>query len=372
MNSIELFHINNKGDFMKKIIKKFISEYERNNKKRFDLDTLEKYLIHSFKGHDLYNLNGGYLKLYDEIIFLKKNQYIKEIEASRYNGLNPPLKTRWQIILKDETPKWDNFKILQLSDILDFSYYKKHTMYQTDLEWEYIENIHEFLKSRVHREWASIEERSLELFYDEKFLKDRKDTSKGKYGILKRLRITHEDLKMKKYGEMFIYWNKGVQDIKKIIILENHSTFLSYKRIVEDNGDVFGFKPDILIYGEGKKIENSLSFLEEISDVSKVKVLYFGDIDSEGFGIYNRLKERYPNINLQLQNEAYKHLISICTRDYPLGDQEKNSIYLNYFLEEIKDYLDELDLGRIMYIWNNNFRIPQELINYEYLLKVKE
>ena len=357
---------------MRKIIKKFISEYEKNNKKRFDLDTLEKYLISSFKGYNLYNSNGGYLKLYDEIIWFKKNYYIKEIEASSYNGLNPPLKTRWQVISRKESPIWDEFKMLQLSDTLDFTYYKNRTMYQTDLEWEYIGNIHRFLKSREIREWASIEERSLELFYDEKFLKDKKDTAKGKYGILKRLKVTYEDLKIKKYGEMFIYWNKGIENIKNIIILENNSTFFAYKRIVEGNREIFGFKPDILIYGEGKKIEKSLSFLEEISDISKVEVLYFGDIDSEGFGIYARLKERYPNINIQLQKEAYKNLISICTRDYPLGNQEKKDIYLNYFIEEINDYLDDTILEKIMHIWDNNFRIPQELINYEYLLKVKQ
>lgn len=357
---------------MEKVIKKFIYEYEKNNQKRFDLDTLEKYIIDSFKGYNSYNSNGGYLRLYEVMISLKENHIIKEIKSSSYNGLNPALKTRWQIIPKEDTDIWDKSKILQLSDILDLSYYKKHPMYQTDSEWEYIENIHRFLKTIEQRKWASIEERSLQLFHDEKFLKNRKDTVKGKYGILKRLRLSHEDLKMKRYGEMFIYWNKGVRDIENIIILENHSTFFTYKRIVEGKGDIFGFKPDILIYGEGKKIENSLSFLEEIANVSKVKVLYFGDLDSEGLGIYFRLKKRYPDLCLKLQYEAYYQLISICNRDYPLGEQVKNTIYLNYFLEEIKNYLDDKCLGKIMYIWNNNFRIPQELINYEYLLKVKE
>ncbi|MDD2447443.1 MAG: DUF2220 family protein [Tissierellia bacterium] len=357
---------------MKEIIKKFLSEYEKSNKKRFDLDTLEKFVIDSFKGYNFYNSNGGYLKLHDEIMLLKKNQYIKEIDVSNYNGLNPPLKTRWQITSRKDISKWDKSKILQLSDVLDFSYYKNHPMYQTDLEWDYIENIHRFLKSKDQREWVSIEERSLELFYDEKFLIERKDKTKGKHGILKRLKLNNEDLKMKKYGEMFIYWNKGVQYIKNIIILENHSTFFTYKRIAENKGDIFGFKPDILIYGEGKKIESSISFLEEIADISKVEVLYFGDIDSEGLGIYFRLKERYPLINIRLQHEAYIHLLSISKRYYPLGDQEKNSIYLNYFLGEIEKHLDDNSLRKIRYIWDKDFRIPQELINYEYLLKVKQ
>src|SRR5699024_340550 len=101
--------------------------------------------------------------------------------------------------------------------------------------------------------WASVEERSLELFYDEKFLIHRKETTKGKYGILKRLKLSYEDLKMKKYGEMFIYWNKNGGRIKRVIILENHSTFFSYKRLVEDGEDIFGFQVDALIFGEGKK-----------------------------------------------------------------------------------------------------------------------
>ena len=361
-----------KGDFVKKAIKSFLSKYRANNRKRFDLSTLENYIVAHYKGYNSYLANGGYFKLYDEMILLKQNNDIKEIQASQYNGLNPSLKTRWHIISKEDHHKFDPSKILQFSDYLDFTYYKNHPMYQTDSEWEYIENIYKFLKSRKLREWASIEERSLELFYDEKFLKNRKQTAKGKYGILKRLGLSYEDLKMKKYGEMFIYWNRGIQDIKNIIILENHSTFFTYKRIAETKGHLFGFIPDILIYGEGKKIENSFSFLEEIADVLKVEVLYFGDIDSEGFGIYYRLKERYPSISIKLQYEAYKHLISISNRDYPLGEQEKNSIYLSYFLEEIKEYLDDRSLRKIKYIWDYGFRIPQELINYEYLLQVKK
>lgn len=58
-------------------------------------------------------------------------------------------------------------------------------------------------------------------------------------------------------------------------------------------------------------------------------------------------------------------------RYYPLGDQEKKDVYLNCFLEEMKDYLDEREFIKLKYIWDNDFRIPQELINYEYLLKVK-
>lgn len=357
---------------MENIIKKFLSRYKQKNKKRFNLDELEGYVIDNYKGYNAYLADGGYNSLYNQIIILKENNHIREIKSSDYNGLNPSLKTRWQIIFEDEIPRWDKSRILQLSDLLDFSYYINNPSYQTKQEWEYIENIYKFLKSRDDMEWVSIEERSLRLFYDEKFLKNRKETYKGKYGILKRLKLSYDDLKMKKYGEMFIYWNRGTKNIKKIVILENHSTFFTYKRIAENKGDILGFVPDALIYGEGKKIENSFSFLGELTDVTDAEVLYFGDVDSEGFGIYYRFKERYNDINIRLDHKAYNHLISICDRYYPVGRQQKNALYFDYFLEEMKGHLDEKDIDKLKYIWDNDFRIPQELIDYEYLLKVEK
>lgn len=353
---------------MEKIIKNFLNKYE---KKRFELKTLEEYIIQSLKGVENYNSKGGYIRLYDEMVKLRNKKYIREIKSSLYNGMNPPLKIKWEIIKEEEKERWNKSDILKFSDLLDFSYYSRNKELQTELEWEYIENIYKFLKERKKREWASIEERSLELFYDEKFLKNNKNTIKGKPGILRRLKITNEDLKMKRYGEMFIYWNKGVERIRNIIILENHSTFFAYKRILEKKGKIFSFDADILIYGQGKKIESSFSFLEEIAEISQVKVLYFGDLDSEGLGIYFRLKDRYPAIDIKLQHRAYLNLINISNRNYPLGKQEKNNLYFEKFLEEIGGYLDNNSIYKLKNIWNNNLRIPQELINYEYMLKVK-
>ena len=107
---------------MDKKIKKFLSELKLKSKKRFTLDSLEKYIIDSYKGNNIYLDNGGYIELYNQINSLKENNHIKEIKSSNYNGLNPPLKTKWEIISNEEVAKWDKSKILQLSDLLDFSY----------------------------------------------------------------------------------------------------------------------------------------------------------------------------------------------------------------------------------------------------------
>lgn len=357
---------------MDKKISKYLEKLKKGKKKRFNLIDLENHIIDGFGGNSRYMENGGYIFFAKEINKLKLQGQIKEIKSSDYNGLNPPLKLKWEIIVGENEDTWDKFKLLRLSNLLDFTYYVNNPIYQTELEWEYIENIYDFLKKKDSKEWASVEERSLELFYDEKFLTERKETMKGKYGILKRLKLSYEDLKMKKYGEMFVYWNKATQDIRTVIILENHSTFFTYKRIAENGGNIFGVLPDILIYGEGNKIEKSFSFIEEIADINKIKVLYFGDIDSEGFGIYNRLKERYPGTDIRLQKEAYVHLINICSRDYPKKSQIKNPYYLECFIKEMGDHLDLCLRKKLDHIWDNDYRIPQELLNYEYLLKVME
>ena len=44
--------------------------------------------------------------------------------------------------------------------------------------------------------------------------------------------------------------------------------------------------------------------------------------------------------------------------------------YLDFFIEEMGQFLDKKNLQKLLYLYNNNLRIPQELINYEYLLKV--
>ncbi len=358
------------GDSVDKKINEFIDGLSKKNKKRFEIKDLEDYVINRFKGNREYLEKGGYPRFVESINKLKELNIIRDINSSDYNGLNPPLKIRWERIEEVIDIKWDKSKMMKFSDLLDFTYYANNPIHQTEIEWEYIENIYGFLKFRENREWGSIEERSLELFYDEKYLTERKQTLKGKYGILHRLKISYEDLKMKKYGEMFVYWNRGTHDIKKVIILENHSTFFSYKRMAEKGNTIYGFRPDIIIYGGGNKIENSFSFIEEIADIENIEVRYFGDIDSEGFGIYKRLKDRYKDVDISLQREAYRDLIDLCSREYKRISSSRNEIYLKSFLDEMEEFLDTDKVEKLLDIWNRNLRVPQELINYEYLMDV--
>ena len=351
-----------------KIIRFMDNYYTNKKRKRFYIEELEEHLVHSYKGKSGYEKNGGYLSLYRGLIKAKEAGLVKEIKNSNYNGMNPPLRNRWEIVIKEKPNLWDKSEMLKMSDLLDFSYYERHPEYQNHKEWEYIINIYKFLKKRENRQWASVEERSLELFYDEKFLYPRrKDKIDNK--VLIRLNISNEDLKMKKYGEMFIYWKRGIEKIKKVIILENHSTFFSYKRACEMGINIFGQMPDLLIFGQGKKIINSFSFIEELASPLELEILYFGDIDPEGFKIYRSFKERYKDLDIKLQLEAYVHLLNISNRKYPCVGQKKNYKDLNFVLDEFCSHSLDRYGEKLKELWAMNNRIPQELINYEYILK---
>lgn len=339
------------------------------NRKSFEIDAIEKKLIEGIGGYSSYIRLGGYEAFYHAIMKLKEEAMIQEMKTVNYNGKKPPLKIKWNIIKGVMAGKWEDNEILRLSDLLDFTTYLKRPELQTKKEWEHILKIYNFLKERDQREYATLEERALELFNDEKFLKNNKNKSNNE--IIKRLNLTLEDLKIKKYGEMFIYWNRGVKNIKNVVILENYSTFYSYKRTVEENREVFGFYPDGIIFGGGKKIIKSFSFIEELSNIDSLKALYFGDIDPEGFMIYHSLKKRYPHIEIELQIDAYNALLEFQDYSIPCIGQRKNLDTLSFIIEEFRKKGFEKQGEIIEELWNADKRLPQEFITYEYLKREK-
>lgn len=58
-------------------------------------------------------------------------------------------------------------------------------------------------------------------------------------------------------------------------------------------------------------------------------------------------------------------------RKYRGKQQNKNEKYLNIILQEFNAYKFGHYSDYIVELWNGNSRIPQELITYEHLLKLK-
>lgn len=71
------------------------------------MQSLEKYIMANYKDNQTYLKLTGYKAFYSQMVLLKKNNIIKEIASSMYNGYNPPLKTKWQILSQVNNSTWD-------------------------------------------------------------------------------------------------------------------------------------------------------------------------------------------------------------------------------------------------------------------------
>ena len=193
--------------------------------------------------------------------------------------------------------------------MFDFSFYERHPEWQTKEEWARIQNLYTFLQSDEEREVVSVEERSLELFGHEKFLRDGELFPEGK-GFLTRIGISEESLKIVNLGEPFVFWmkqGKEMKDIQRVLIVENLSFFHTSIKLLE--ADQLDYEPELIIYGEGSKIERSFSFFFRMFPTKPYLFYYAGDLDAAGYGILIRLMEKYPEYSIQPALKIYRKML---------------------------------------------------------------
>lgn len=357
-----------------KLFKKFREE-ELAYRKRFELAELENYFKSKLGGLSAYQAAGGYQKLYQLLQELEANHKINKIKRSDFNQRQPQLKKRWRLI-KKENQFWSDKDILQLSRQLNLNYYLKRPEQQTEELKQKLFSLCNFLSSKAEREWASREERSLELFADEKFL----SRAEGKK-LLNNLKLSLADLKAQKYNHLFVYWTLDPAQINNILILENHSAFIGAKKALAAGIDIFKQDFDTVIYGQGKKIVSSFSFLEELlginllaaeqeraAKIKKLNIYYAGDLDPEGLNIYTSLKQKYPEYQISLLTDYYQLLFQQSSQFYPLQkNQQQKQAVLKKVVQEIKDKGKLKLAGQFVELWQEEKRIPQEVITFEVL-----
>lgn len=300
------------------------------------------------------------LELDGKIIPVKKKQKI-------HNGKVPSLPVEWRILSELIEAKWNIGQFLTLAPVLDLSYYQRHPEEQTEIVWSRISAVSAYLRDPEPKVWVSREERSYQLFNDEKWL----DSSEGR-AFLNRIKKSLLDLYARNYGEPFVYWLQPgllTSDVRRILIVENRSLFHSCKRIVEEGLDVYGLAPELLIYGRGQHIVSSLSYLEDLRvPVSSAIIWYAGDYDPSGFAIYHSLKSTYPEYPVQLAYSLYEETAKQANHSVPVKPgQPQNREQTALFFEEIK--LFPLILDKAEQSWNNRVRFPQEAISYQSMKK---
>ncbi|HHV29134.1 Wadjet anti-phage system protein JetD domain-containing protein [Acetivibrio mesophilus] len=312
-------------------------------------------------GVDGFELKGGYRSFAAFINVFCDKGILSPVKASGINGRNPPLYNKYRILIDNENKLSDEL-ILELQSLnpkLDKSYYFRNPeAYKEDRE--YILMLSQYLldsaSSRSLEYRCTMNERSFEIFNNEKFLESHGRT------LLKRLGLSFEDLNCYKTLEAFFYILFEPKDSLNILIIENKDTFYSVVKYLERKPDreLYGINVDMLIYGEGKKIINSYSFLNEVAVGTKIeKVYYFGDIDFEGIGIYNSLASKYDRDLIVPHVRLYQMLVK-AARKPPKLRTNQSEVPLDLFLM----HFDEESRREISIILFNGKYIPQEAVKF--------
>lgn len=280
--------------------------------------------------------------------------------------MNPPLYNKYKVLTLDQDNK--NF-IEEINYDLYFSYNKGYYLNNIDKykeDKQYIKALTNYFRENKLKLSIpmSINERSYDIWGEEKFLKD----GSGKR-ILKNLGIIIEDLNVYSTPEPFVYFSENKSLEQRVLILENKDTWYTLRKLMLEGINIFLGEPiDTIIYGAGKGIEKSLEDFQATAPEylkSPIELLYWGDIDYEGIAIYERLKDRYSDVlNIKLFKQAYSLMINLSkNRTLALSKDNQNKNIKNIFFNELRSE----DTEEIKQILSKGLYIPQEIINYEVL-----
>lgn len=291
-------------------------------------------------------------KIIQELIQEKR---IEPLKNAKKNSIGIPLKYR--IIKEKKDDRNSQQEIMKLHKKIEIQYFLKHPDEYEKWKME-IEAIHNFLKGSSKGERITVNERSYQLFKDEKKLKQNEN-------LLKKLGIEWKDLNCYETYEPFFYFEntKYQQKNKKILILENRDTFWSFQRRAQKDNSFY-----LIIYGEGKKILNSFDYIQNFNLPKKSEILYFGDIDYEGINIYLALAQKYETYHIVPYLEAYHKMLTLEDKPRKVKNkQNKREENITRFLE----YFQAEDRNKLEKLFKNELYIPQEIINYEEVEKLK-
>ncbi|MEH7239067.1 Wadjet anti-phage system protein JetD domain-containing protein [Bacillus sp. JJ1562] len=347
-------------DVIETRVRGFITDIQHpKQKKKININELELQLRRII---DDYFEMDGYALFYSAIQNLQAEGQLTPIQNKQYNGRSPALPLFYWVNIKVQEDQWDRLEMMKISDTFDFSFYERHPEWQTKEEWARIQKLYHFLQSSQEREIVSVEERSLELFGYEKFLLDSESFPEGS-GFLARIGVAEEQLKMVHYGEPFVFWMKqGVEmnDIQRILIVENLSFFHTSIQLLE--AEKLDYEPELIIYGEGTKIERSFSFFFRMFPAKNYLFYYAGDLDAAGYGIMVRLIEKYQDCSIQPALKIYRKMLEcVEQKNTQKRGQTQNITYRDSFFQ----WFTEPEQAILMDLWQENMRIPQEVLTIE-------
>lgn len=341
--------------------------------KKINLDTLSsQYRIFDYRA------------LYAKVMELIESGSIKPVKASGTNGKSPTLyKEYWMIEEKQDMSGYLDELNYEITPSISTDYYRTHMdQYIQDRPWVLLLN--DYMKKSDFLTYMSENERSFDIWHREKFLKQEQ----GKK-ILKRCGLGTEILNYYRTTEPIAYYCATRQTPQNLLIIENKDTFYSMRKCLMNNQILGGALPDVhshdmekspyticetqigtLIYGAGKGIIAAFSDFdisgEPYMAAQDNTILYFGDLDYEGIGIYENFAAAYgTQYCISIFTNAYERMLAKAERigieNLPVTKEGQNRKIGDMFFSQFS----QLQQDKIKEILEQNRYIPQEILNIE-------
>jgi|GEM_PF-2988366 len=194
-----------------------------------------------------------------------------------------------------------------LHPLISTSIYE-HNPEKLQRDLKYVKIIDTFLKQKgKEQERLTVNQRSFRLFRDEHFLARRKGIR-----LLQDLALTFDDLDCYQPAEPFVYtyWG-GKERINRLLIVENADMYHLLQKLELPKGQADSTKIDLIVYGDGDRIERSLPYCDELPfwQMSEKQLYYFGDLSYDRFSFLGRLRRRYPYISIEPYVPCYHWLL---------------------------------------------------------------
>ncbi len=337
---------------------------------------------------------GGYPAFAAVIEALCREGTLQAVKASGSNGRLPTLHNRYRKVADSLAGEsWD--RLLGMHPLIKSEVYRKSPRAFGE-DREYLDALNSFLKNPSLQaslaQAMSVNERSFQIFRDEKFL----FSSQGRT-FLQRVGLKLEDLSCYVTCEPFFYVDyrevreqsayaqeaslpERTLSLPEVpapytaLIVENKDTFYSIKRSWRAGVRRLGEQEfDLLIYGEGRKIVSSFAFVEEIQGLSQdnLSVLYFGDLDPEGLDIFGALATAFPGYRIEPLVFGYEALLRLYGERAPLRREKAQKLHPEY-AESFLQFFSPMRRAEIGTLLAQKRYIPQEGLNYQFFSRSGE
>ena len=307
----------------------------------------------------------SYQEQYEYVLNLIHSGEIAPIKSSDLNGKSPALYLMyWANVEEEDYSELKNELLYHTHHMISTAYYLKHiAVYQK--ERQHVRRLNRFLmENNAHLSvCVSINQRSYEIWSDEKFLSEKSGPT-----ILTHCGLAMENLNVFNTSAPFPYYKVDEGVPQTLLIVENSDPFFTMrKHLMEGHKHLFGREIKTLIYGAGNGGPKEFTDFELSGEPymchAQNEFLYFGDLDYAGLRIYEKTAGSYhwPG-GLHPFKEAYNKMLEK-SRSMELRKSEKNqsSYEGNIFFSEFNQ--DEAE--KMKKILEDGYYIPQEILTQE-------